>query len=61
MTVLALEWESDSRVMSPWLFSIVTDSFMMEMKAKVGNTNTRLKLDGCDWAVVESKESECVT
>ncbi len=38
-------------VMSPWLINTFVDGCMIEMKAKVGNTGSRLKLNGVDWPV----------
>ena len=33
-------------VMSPWLFNIFMDSCIREMKARVGNIEARLKMNG---------------
>ncbi len=37
-------------VMSPWLFNILMDGCMREMKAKVGKPGARLKLNGVNWS-----------
>ena len=39
-------------MMSPWLFDILMDGYMKEMKAKVGNVVARLKMRGMGQAVV---------
>ncbi len=39
-------------VMSPWSFNIFMDRYMKEMKCRVGNTGTKLKLNGEVWSVV---------
>ncbi len=41
-----------SCMLSPWLFNNFMDGCMREMKAKVGNAATRLKVNGVDWYVV---------
>ncbi len=38
--------------MLPWLLNIFMDGCMREMKAKVGNVDARLKVNGVDWSVV---------
>ncbi len=41
-------------VVSPWLFNILMDGCMREMKTKVGSTDGQLSLNGEDWSVVIS-------
>ena len=36
----------------PWLFNIFIDRCMREMKAKLGNVDAILKMQGMKWAVV---------
>ncbi len=38
--------------MSPWLFNTFMDGCMREMKHKVVNAGTKLRLNGEDWTVV---------
>ncbi len=38
--------------MSSWLFNILMDGCMSEMKAKVGNVDARLRVNGVDCFVV---------
>ena len=39
-------------VMSPWLFNILMDGCMREMKARVGNGGVRVEMNEHVWAVV---------
>ncbi len=41
-------------VMSPWLFNILMDGCMKKMKCRMGNTGTKLRLNGEVWSVVTS-------
>ena len=38
--------------MSPWRFYIFMDGCMRKMKAKVGNVDARLEMNGMGWTVV---------
>ena len=39
-------------MMSPWVFKILIDRCMREIRAKVGNVVAELKIYGVGWAVI---------